>query len=135
MTRRPTSLIALAMTMALLATLAISEARAETTPGLTPIPSEYVCMMNDKRFAEPQIPVEVEGRTYYGCCAMCKQRLSNDPNARAAVDPVSSARVDKATAVIGAAANGRVFYFENAANLATFSAKLSAAPPQGTVHQ
>jgi len=89
-------------------------------------------MMNDKRFAEPQIPVEVEGRTYYGCCAMCKQRLSNDPGARTAIDPVSSAQVDKATAVIGAASNGRVFYFENAANLATFSATLSAASPAGS---
>ena len=129
MMRRMTSLLALAATTALLATLATPEARAETASGLTAVPSEYVCMMNDKRFAEPQIPVEVEGRTYYGCCAMCKQRLTNDPTARAAVDPVSSARVDKATAVIGAAPDGRVFYFENSANLETFSAKLAAVSP------
>ena len=37
----------------------------------------------------PQIPVSVDGKTYYGCCAMCKDRLARDASARSALDPVS----------------------------------------------
>lgn len=55
-----------------------------------------------------QIPVEVEGKTYFGCCDMCKTRLAQDPESRAALDPVSGARVDKASAVIGREASGSV---------------------------
>jgi YHS domain-containing protein len=105
----------------MLAVLAPMPVRAEGESALARVEPSYVCMMNDKRFAEPQIPVEVEGRTYYGCCAMCKERLTQDPTARTATDPVSRKQVDKASAVIGAAPNGRVFYFENETNLAAFA--------------
>jgi len=79
-----------------------------------------VCMVNNQIFAKDQIPVEVEGKTYYGCCEMCKATLKNDINARMAVDPISKRPVDKAEAVIGAAKDGSVFYFENEENLAKF---------------
>jgi YHS domain-containing protein len=36
------------------------------------------------------------------------------------VDPVSGNKVDKAEAVIGADADGRVYYFENAKNLKSY---------------
>jgi YHS domain-containing protein len=115
-----TMAVALAAWM-LTATGVLAPADAESQSALAKIEPSYVCMMNDKRFPEPQIPVEVEGRTYYGCCAMCKERLSQDAAARTAVDPVSGKTVDKATAVIGAAPDGRVFYFESETNLAQFT--------------
>jgi YHS domain-containing protein len=76
-----------------------------------------VCMVNDQDMQKPQIPVVVEGRTYYGCCAMCKDRLQQSPAARTAVDPVSGRTVDKAKAVIGRRPDGSVVYFEKREHL------------------
>jgi YHS domain-containing protein len=70
-----------------------------------------VCMVNDQFMGKPQIPVAVEGRTYYGCCAMCKDKLTQQPAARLARDPVTGEEVDKATAVITKDASGKVLYF------------------------
>ena len=92
-----------------------SNERAATA--LVQVETKYVCMINDQRFSKVQIPVEVEGRTYYGCCEMCKERLRGDASSRTAVDPVSGKKVDKATAVIGATPDGTVFYFETLENL------------------
>lgn len=82
-----------------------------------------VCMVTNRVFEKDQIPVQVEGRTYYGCCEGCKQTLAKNPAARTAVDPVSGKPVDKARAVIGAAPDGSVLYFENEANLKKYSPK------------
>jgi YHS domain-containing protein len=76
-----------------------------------------VCMVNEMAMGKDQIPVEVEGKTYYGCCEMCKTALANDASKRTATDPISGKSVDKADAVIGAQEDGRVFYFENEENL------------------
>lgn len=35
------------------------------------IPQSRVCMVNNTVFDKPQIPVQVEGKTYYGCCGGC----------------------------------------------------------------
>ena len=78
---------------------------------------QMVCMVNDTAFDTPQIAVEVEGATYYGCCPMCKERLEKDASIRKAIDPVSGNEVDKAQAVIGADAEGKVHYFESEENL------------------
>jgi YHS domain-containing protein len=80
--------------------------------GLTRVtdPSQ-VCMVNNQYMGQPQIPIAVEGRTYYGCCPMCKDRLGNDPSARTGVDPVTGAQVDKATAVMLQDASGKILYF------------------------
>jgi YHS domain-containing protein len=72
-----------------------------------------VCMVNNTYMGTPQIPVSVEGRTYYGCCDMCKGKLERDPSSRVATDPISGRSVDKAGAVIGRDARNRVVYFEN----------------------
>jgi len=80
-------------------------------------------MVNDMDMGKTQIPVVVEGRTYYGCCAMCKERLSKDASVRSAIDPVSGKKVDKAKAVIGKRADGSVVYFENETNLRRYAAK------------
>ncbi|MEE9252682.1 MAG: hypothetical protein V3U74_04935 [Thermodesulfobacteriota bacterium] len=80
-------------------------------------------MITNQRYDKEQIPTSVEGKTYYGCCEMCKAKLQNDPNNRFAVDPVSGNVVDKALAVIGAAPDGKVYYFENEENLKSFKSK------------
>jgi len=75
--------------------------------------ANQVCMVNNQFMGQEQIPVEVEGKTYFGCCEMCKGRLERDPSSRSAKDPVSGKLVDKATAVIGKRASGDVLYFES----------------------
>jgi YHS domain-containing protein len=100
-----------------------SEAPIQTTPaglpaGMTRVADvSQVCMVNDQFMGKPQIPIAVEGRTYYGCCAMCKDRLGNDPKARTARDPVTGEQVDKATAVIVQDKTGKVMYFASEATL------------------
>lgn len=80
-----------------------------------------VCMVNNQFMGRPQIPIEVDGRTYYGCCEMCKGRLGSDPSSRVSTDPVSGNTVDKATAVIGRAGDGRTLYFENEQTFAAYA--------------
>jgi YHS domain-containing protein len=78
-------------------------------------------MVNNQFMGQPQIPIEVEGRTYYGCCEMCKGRLAGDSTSRSATDPLSGNPVDKATAVIGRDNSGRTFYFENEHNFTAYA--------------
>lgn len=79
-----------------------------------------VCMVNNQYMGRPQIPTTVEGKTYYGCCPMCKGRLEKEASARTAKDPVSGREVDKAVAVIGKQPNGDVLYFESRESLASY---------------
>jgi YHS domain-containing protein len=92
---------------------------------LTKIDARMVCMERNHTFDEPQIPIEIKGKTYYGCCEMCKNMLAKDRKQRIAVDPVSKRKVDKATAVIGVGANKGILYFENETNLERYNASLS----------
>jgi YHS domain-containing protein len=87
---------------------------------LTRVPTQYVCMVNDQFFGKDQIPVAVDGQTYYGCCENCEKMLRANHKVRVAVDPVSGRTVDKATAVIGALEDGSVYYFESEKNLKKF---------------
>jgi len=73
--------------------------------------ASQVCMVNDQFMGRPQIPVLVEGRTYYGCCPECKEKLEKQSATRTARDPVTGAEVDKAKAVIVQDASGKVLYF------------------------
>jgi YHS domain-containing protein len=98
-------------------------AQKSAVAGLKKVETKYVCMINNQVFDKEQIAVEVDGKTYYGCCAMCKERLAKDAESRKAVDPVSMKEVDKAKAVIGADAEGNVHYFENEENLKAFDPK------------
>lgn len=88
---------------------------------LKPVEAKMVCMMNDKVFDKEQMSIEIEGKTYYGCCPMCKEMLGKDPSKRTATDPVSGNKVDKATAVIGADTHGMTYYFESEENLHKFA--------------
>ena len=106
-----------------LAIAAVSFAAENASAPLTQVEPKKVCMINERFMDKDQIPLIVDGKTYYGCCEMCKERLAKDASKRAAVDPVSGKTVDKAKAVIGADAEGKVYYFENAANLKKYGAK------------
>lgn len=77
------------------------------------VPTPKVCMVTNMVFPNKQIPVEHEGKTYYGCCENCKKTLAEDPQSRVAIDPVNGKSVDKAKAVIAARADGSVIYFES----------------------
>lgn len=102
-------------------TYAQADNSSQQNSSLTKVDSKYVCMITNQEFAKEQIPVELEGKTYYGCCEMCKAKIKNNPQSREATDPISGNKVDKADAVIGAAPDGNVFYFENEENLSQFS--------------
>ena len=78
-----------------------------------PVKSNEVCMVTDRVMGRPQIPVEVDGKVYYGCCQGCKRRLKNDVNLRFATDPLTGRRVDKAKAVIIEGTRGEALYFES----------------------
>ena len=92
--------------------------------GLTRVTDRsQVCMVNNKYMGKPQIPVEVEGRTYYGCCPACKDTLANDPTSRVAIDPVTGKDVDKASAVIAYDGDGKVLYFASEDTLRTYSSR------------
>lgn len=87
--------------------------RGEAESGLTRVETKFVCMMNNRLFEKEQIPVEVGGQMYYGCCEGCKKSLQQNAGLRSAIDPVSQKQVDKATALIGARGDGTVLYFES----------------------
>ncbi len=94
-----------------------------TRPALKRVETKKVCMVNNTVFEKDQIPVQVENKTYYGCCEMCKERLAKDAEARMATDPVTGKKVDKATAVIAAQPDGKVLYFESEKTLAQYEKK------------
>lgn len=107
---------------------ALAQEQTSTPSGpATRVEAKKVCMVNDALFEKDQIPVEVEGKTYFGCCQMCKARLAQDAAIRSAVDPVSGETVDKATAVCGALSDGTVLYFESEASLAQYNEKAGGA--------
>lgn len=111
-------------------TPAASAAPARTAHGIAPLApaaglsevtdASQVCMVNNQYMGRPQIPVTVNGRTYYGCCAMCKGRLEKDASARTGTDPVTQRPIDKALAVIGKTTSGDVLYFESRATFAAY---------------
>lgn len=117
-----TFLLALMMALTTLApAMAADTSHAHDSAWLKPTEAQYVCMMNNKVFDKPQIAIEVEGKTYYGCCPMCADKLKNDVSLLTATDPVSGKTVDKASAVIGADTQGMTYYFESKENLDKFA--------------
>lgn len=101
-------------------------AQAAPAAALTRIAdASQVCMVNNQFMGKPQIPVVVNGATYYGCCEMCKGKLADDPTSRVGLDPVSNRPIDKSVAVMAKDAQGAVLYFENEANLAKYSQRVN----------
>ncbi len=118
--------VALVFCLTLAGTVAAGEPPASEAakPALQRAEPRYVCMVNDRLFDKEQIPVEVESRTYYGCCQMCKQALTERPELRSGTDPITGKPVDKAKSVIGSLADGSVLYFESEKTFAEFEKKL-----------
>jgi YHS domain-containing protein len=87
------------------------------------VSTENVCMVTEVHFGTPQIPVVVDGKTYYGCCAMCKKTLTENKSTREALDPLTKKVIDKATATIAANGEGKVLYFESQKNFDDFMKK------------
>ncbi|MGV8946304.1 MAG: hypothetical protein ACOH1N_07740 [Lutibacter sp.] len=77
--------------------------------------SSLVCFVNNKFMGIDQIPVEVEGKTYYGCCPDCVGKIKTLREVRYATDPLTGAEVDKALAYIVMAPQGNndILYFES----------------------
>ena len=46
-------------------------------------------MVNDAYMGKKQIEVPHDGKTYYGCCEMCVERIPKDKSVREATDPFS----------------------------------------------
>ncbi len=110
-----------ALLLLLVSFSAVAEETVKPSGKLSRVETKMVCMINEHAMGKEQIPIEIEGRTYYGCCDMCKKALAADATKRVATDPVSGKQVDKATAVIAAQQDGRVFYFESEASLAKYN--------------
>ena len=77
------------------------------------VPNDKVCMVNDRFMGVEQIPIDVEGTTYYGCCQGCVEKLQkNIDNVRFGSNPIDDIKIDKAKAVIVQdKSKGSVFYF------------------------
>jgi YHS domain-containing protein len=73
-----------------------------------------VCMATDQVPGKPMIPIEINGKTYYGCCPKCNKRLRTDKRARTTADPMTGEPVDKASAFIIEAPVGMALYFKSA---------------------
>lgn len=108
--------IALALSLLLAFTMFADDVKPHGK--LKKVDAKNVCMVNEMDMGKEQIPVQVDGKTYYGCCEMCKQTLAKDASKRMAIDPITGKEVDKAKAVIAAQEDGRVFYFESDVTLA-----------------
>ncbi len=82
-----------------------------------------VCMVTNMVPGDrPMFPVEVDGKTYYGCCPMCVTRLKDERAVRYAVDPVTKREVDKASAFITAGPGRKAVYFESEATAKKYQA-------------
>lgn len=81
----------------------------------TMVETNNVCMVNNSFMGREQIPVEFEGKTYYGCCQGCVAAIQNKRSVRYAVDPATGKEVDKAKAYIVIKDDGsrKVSYFES----------------------
>ena len=83
---------------------------------------EYVCMMQDMVLGKAGIPIQFAGKTYYGCCEMCKEKIKNEPQKYTrATDLVSRKPVDKSESFIYSV-DGTAYYFGSDANRKTFAA-------------
>lgn len=85
------------------------------------VPNNLVCMVNDLYMGKEQIEVPFEGKMYYGCCNMCKEKIPKNEAARYATDPHSLKKISKADAyIVVIGNNNEVAYFESEGNYQQF---------------
>lgn len=98
------------------------ETGQEAIANETKLKSSLVCFVNNKFMGIDQIPVEVEGKTYYGCCPDCVGKLKNIREVRYALDPFTGKEVDKALAyiVLSPQGNNDILYFESEQNYISY---------------
>lgn len=88
------------------------------------VPNDLVCMVNNSYMGKPQMPIVVNGKTYYGCCQMCVGTLNEKESARTGIDPFSNKPVDKTEAyIVLMKEEGEVAYFESKENYLKFKNK------------
>lgn len=104
----------------------VSQEDPAQSAALELVDNTEVCMVNDRFFGREQIPVLVDGKTYFGCCEGCKKRLAEDESVRYALDPLTNEKVDKATAVVGARPDGSVLYFASRDTLERYGARAAS---------
>lgn len=100
-------------TAAFQANAAVDGIIAAKAADLKPLKYSEVCMVTNNYMGKEQIPVKIDGKTYYGCCKDCAGKLKKNHNVRFSKDPVTGKEVDKATAFIIADAAGKAMYFES----------------------
>ena len=127
---RVTRTVGLAFGLVLVVALAAQ--RAWAAPPRVEIPTRAgVCMMQDTVMAGPAIALTHDGKTYYGCCEMCKAKIAADPKRYTlSRDPISGTVVDKATAEL-LSVDGRVLYFESSDTRHRYMEKLPRGRRQG----
>ncbi len=104
------------MVITLLMAMQTNSISAETSVSIIPavgVKLSEVCMVNDRFMGKAQIPIKVEGKTYYGCCEGCKSRLKNDRSVRYSTDPLTGKEVDKALAYIVLGDQSEALYFKS----------------------
>lgn len=89
------------------------DGQAKQSVKVEQVKNDKVCMINNTVMSKPQIPVVVNGKTYYGCCKDCAAKLEGNRSARYAIDPGTGREVDKAQAFITSTPDGDAVYFES----------------------
>ena len=116
---------AAALALVVVAAAATSHAQQTYTGPITD--RSKICMMQDSLQPRQGLEYKHDGKSYWLCCSMCEAKFKESPDAYAnAKDPVSGAKVDKATAPAVYAFQGHAFFFESDANMKKFA----AAPAQ-----
>lgn len=100
----------------------------EIMPGVKQVSNRQVCMVNNKFMNKDQIPVPINGKTYYGCCPGCVANLKQDTAYRFATDPETGERIDKSEAVIIVKPDTKdeVLYFKTEINAKKYIEKKNA---------
>lgn len=81
-----------------------------------------ICIIGDVVKEDAGVEYKHDGKSYYLCCSACEPKFKEAPEQYTqATDPVSGAKVDKASAP-AFAYRGKAFFFENDEGLKKFEA-------------
>ncbi|MFN8254198.1 MAG: hypothetical protein U0W24_00825 [Bacteroidales bacterium] len=93
-----------------------------------PVPDSVVCMVSGMVKNKAIKPIEINGKTYWGCCDNCLMQLKNNiENVLFAKDPVSGAMICKSGALkrLNPENKKYVLYFESDRNYELYVKTLS----------